>query len=198
MTTRNSGISKPGLKLENVEIRWVEDHHDNSEDDLGFYTNDPPFNKFYIDREARGDWKEPEYRYWVPSRFSPIQSNPFNREYQKYANEEYIRMEALGRGEWRYEGCVAVATASYHIDGHHRLQELQSAGIWGVASYTSMLKKVGLEIEQLYELREHVMRFNVPWGPVGQVQIQKRLNALQEMKLQLTGNGSGQFGNINA
>ncbi len=117
---------------------WIEHKPDEDADTshMGEYSNSPA-NAYVIDRKDRGDMGHNEYRYFNPS-FNYVDKNGNARPglephvIDKYVQEDYRRMEALGRGDWSYVGVIA--KAEIQLNGQSTIQVLRSGGLWGVES----------------------------------------------------------------
>src|SRR3990172_2038189 len=73
-----------------------------------------------IDREAEGDMQDKrEYRYFYPPLWN-YEGVP-KKEAQKYARQDYKRMETYNRQEWYMMGVRAVATVSIPAGGNHSI-----------------------------------------------------------------------------
>ena len=85
-------------------------------------------------------------------------------EYQEYGKYDYERMERLNNGDWNYLGIQAVAIVKYSIgQGHFRLEEMTSGGLWGIESDSGEYLDEVMGTE-LGELKEHLEVFNVDMG----------------------------------
>src|SRR3954466_7310890 len=87
------------LGIDEIKIVWQVDTSPDSSD-LGTYSNEPAEHS--IDRQARGDQKRNEYRYFN-----------LGSGDAEYLELDYKRMEALNRGEWWYMFCKCEAVVSY-------------------------------------------------------------------------------------
>ena len=104
-----SGVEWPNEKSRfQIERIWFEGVSDDSPDTsyLGEYSNSPHATRFTIDRQEEGDMERNEYRYFIAS-FNYDNESPENQE--KYARQDYQRMESLNRGDWCYLNVSAVA-----------------------------------------------------------------------------------------
>lgn len=142
------------LRIDHIEVMWVDDDNSSAQSTLGEYNDTPKTGA--IDCSLRPGFDPHQFRYWNPA-------NP-DLEHPEYIEQDFARHEALCRGEWSYQGCVARATVSYPLGQCRRLEILSSAGLYGIESDSSPLYMLEAEIEQLHELRDHVQQFAVPWG----------------------------------
>ena len=120
MSTENSpAISNPVIKLVSV-TRVIEVDADDDISILGEYSDTP--GPGAIDREARGDMREREYRYFNTAYYDP--------EHPEYALADYQRAEAFNAGEWNYE--VRGYSATLEIAG--RSATVIASSYFGVES----------------------------------------------------------------
>lgn len=164
------------LQIEEVEIMWLDDNDEpTASDKLGVYSAEP--RPGAIDRIDDESYQQTEFRYWNPSQYDP--AHPEN------ARQDYLRHEALCRGEWRYQYCVARATVSYAVGDKRRLEVLSSGGMSGIESDSSPLFMLEVEIEQLENLKEHVQVFGVPWDEPRERMLVEARNRLVVLRAQL-------------
>lgn len=125
-----------------IELIRVERVADKSPDlsYLGEYSDKPA--AVHIDREARGDMKRGEFRYFN-----------LGTGDAEYIEADYETMEAYERGNW----CMYGIRAEVHVNG--TVHTIYSAGLWGVQSNSeeSYLDEVGLE--QIDELADTLKEF---------------------------------------
>jgi hypothetical protein len=141
------------LKIDQVEVLWVED--DSQPDFLGTYSNEP--EEGAIDREALGERRAHEFRYFNPANYDP--------NHPEYALADYRRYQSFCDGEWTLQGCVARAVVSYPIGGGvRRMEVFSSGGLYGIESDSSVLYTLEVSIEQLEDLKRHVQIFGIPWS----------------------------------
>ena len=142
------------MRIEEIHVVWADDGG-MLPDFLGEFSNEPKPGA--IDREALGERKRHEYRYFNPANF--------DSKYPEYAMQDYRRYEDFNNGHWSLEGCFARAVVSYPIGGSiRRLQTFDSSGVWGIESDSGDEYKLEIEIEQLDDSKIHVQVFNVPWS----------------------------------
>ncbi len=152
---RESKIVDPSapLQIDAIDVVWVED--EGQPEFLGEYSNTP--GPGAIDREALGERRDHEFRYFNPMNYEP--------DYPQNAMLDYRRYEAFCLGEWSMQGCVAKALVSYPLGaGVRRMEVLGSAGIYGIESDSDEAYKLETTIEQLQDLKAHVQVFHVPWS----------------------------------
>ena len=142
------------MKVESIEILWVDDDSQTAASKLGQYASEEVPG--CIDRLGRPEYSEHELRYWHPANFEPAHPETVEQDYQRH--------EALCRGEWSYQGCVARAVVSYQIEGgDRRIDYLSSGGFYGVDSDSAMGFLLDIEVSQLLDLKAHLTVFGVPW-----------------------------------
>jgi hypothetical protein len=149
-------LEQPAIRIDKIVI-----YHETDTcpvlTDLGEYSNEPGPEDRTIDRFPNGKSRvyRNEYRYFVAAMSGDETGNP------KSVEEDYRRMEAYNHNEWYMLGVYVVATVSYaDAQGCHRLEHLQSAGVWGVESDCGE-DIVEIENEQLDELYSHLDVFGV-------------------------------------
>lgn len=123
-------------------------------DYLGTYDNEAK-DEFAIDREALGDMRSHEYRYFNPQK--GMGNTP--REQRKYAKEAYQRMEAYERGEWHCIGVQAVAEIAVKAGNSTMTQEITSGSLWGIESDSDAATIKEVEGEQVDELADQLKAF---------------------------------------
>lgn len=134
-------------KIHKISINTFNDDISGTEN-LGAYSNTPGKNstpgKNCIDREARGDKRNNEYRYFNVALSAEETGNPNSVE------QDYQRAEAFNRGDWCYMAMRAMAEIS--VGGV--LQNIRSGGLWGMESDADKeyFQKAGAE--QLAELKD--------------------------------------------
>jgi hypothetical protein len=142
------------LQIDNIEVMWLDDSEEpTASEKLGYYSVKPSLGA--IDRSRDNGYQPTEFRYWNPMHYNP--------DHPENARQDYLRHEALCRGEWCYQFCVARATVSYEIGEDRRIEVLSSGGVGGIESDCSLLFLTQNEIEQLENLKAHVQVFGVPW-----------------------------------
>ena len=132
-------------RIVSVEIVREPDEPDMA--DLGTYTASPT-HEFSIDREARGDMRRGEYRWFNPTN-NYMGCTP--DEYRAHAEQDYLRSEAMNRGEWH--PVYVYARAKVTLTSSGVIQSIRSGGIGGFASDDDADE--GNE-EQLGELRDEL------------------------------------------
>lgn len=164
------------LNIINIEVTWFDDEDEpHATNKLGVYSAEP--GRGAIDRIDDPDYKPTEHRYWIPAQYEP--------EFQENARQDYLRHEALCRGEWRYQFCVARALVSYMDDDRLRVENLSSGGIGGIESDSSPLFMLETEISQLEDLKKHVQVFGVVWDETQELVLQAAKNRLVVLRSQL-------------
>jgi hypothetical protein len=131
-----------------VKIEFVQ-HQDDCPDlsNLGEYHAAP--REGSIDRQARGDMKRGECRYFTPAMTGEETGNPDSPE------QDYQRYEAYNRGEWHMTFCQAKATVSVH----GVMQTITSGGLAGVESDSDASYFKEIEAEQREELNGILTEF---------------------------------------
>jgi len=82
--------------------------------------------------------------------------------YYKYGMQDFERMEGRERGDWYFIGVHAEATVKAKGEGDHcRLEELTSAGLWGIESDAGDEYLLEIAQEELGDLKDHLGQFNV-------------------------------------
>lgn len=164
------------LNILNIEVVWFDDEEEpHATDKLGIYSAVP--GRGAIDRINEPGYQPTEHRYWIPSQYEP--------EYPENARQDYLRHEALCRGEWRYQYCVARATVGYPVGEATRLEVLSSGGTGGIESDSSPLFMLETEIDQIEDLKRHVAVFGVPWSETQELILQTAKNRLVVLRSQL-------------
>lgn len=154
------------LEIEQIKIERPHDDDFGMLSDLGKYTDDAdPWvivraeNEYLnilqnnIEREQGEDViydlppKGREVRFFKPFAGG---AKPGSEDYINYGRQDYERAEAYNNGQWSYCGVVAHA----FIKVNDSLQEITSAGIYGVESDSSKDSFKELEAEQLSELKD--------------------------------------------
>lgn len=133
--------------IDSVTLKAVTDT-DPPLDHLGRYQDEPGPDDRTIDREARGDRRPGELRYFIS-------------ETAEYADENYERMEEYASGGVASYGIRAVANVS--VAG--TVQRVESPGLWGVPSDADQSHATGVASEQLHVLREVLDAFGVEHDP---------------------------------
>jgi len=79
-----------------------------------------------------------------------------------YASQDAERLAKFRSDEWSFQGCYAVAELHYEASpGCFRLDELRSAGLWGIESDSGSEYLRSVEIHELADLSSHLERFGV-------------------------------------
>jgi hypothetical protein len=144
------------ITIDKIEIVKEPDTCSTGEE-LGKYTNTPGPDDRTIDRQARGDQKRSEYRYFVAAMSGAETGNPESVE------QDYRRCESLNRGEWGYLSICARARVSYP-DGLYsdkRTEYLSSGCLGGVESDCGDDCMRDIILEVLTGLRAHLAVFGV-------------------------------------
>lgn len=172
-TETNRDPSGP-LRIDDITVLWVDDDDPKlAQDTLGTYSDAP--GPHAIDRATLPGYSEHELQYWHPAIPDP--------EHPENALQDYARHEALGRGEWGYQGCVARAVVSYPVNsGNRRMEYLSSGGLFGIESDSSPLYRMEVEIEQIEDLKEHVQKFSIPWSDEWEAKLQSLQATLKEQQ----------------
>lgn len=108
--------SPKGVDCEITIIHQVDTNPDLSW--LGEYSNTPALHS--IDRKERGDMGRNEFRYFN-----------LGAGEAEYLEKDYERMEAYNQDGWHMIGVIAVAVVEPEIGD---VEEVRSAGVWGVES----------------------------------------------------------------
>ncbi len=154
------------VEIESIVIKMLDDDCPDTSH-LGKYTDNAEPGVIvcreneYLD-QLGDDYELPEkgneYRF-----FKPVAGDEKvgTDDYYKYGMQDYKRMKGLNDGSWSYIGIEAAATVKYPTGNNsYRLETLSSSGLWGIESdcddYLQEVMK-----EQIDELREHLMTFNV-------------------------------------
>lgn len=140
-------------KILSIAIVQAADDASSTADSLGRYT-DKPGNEWAINREARGDMLNSEYRYWTPEPNNVIGMAEEDRT--TCIEQDYLRCEAHGRGEWSYIGVYAEAVIRLGVN-QDLCQNIQSGGSWGNASDESPGYLATIAGDQLSELRGELL-----------------------------------------
>lgn len=115
-----------------------------------------------IDAKAHDCHRNPflrEYNFFLPYAAGEEKGTA---SYIEYGLQDYQRMEALNNGAWHFIGIVAYATVSTPIkNGHKRLSEFTSGGLWGIESDSDPEDIQTIMNEELSDLRSHLQNFNV-------------------------------------
>lgn len=168
------------IRIESIELLWVDDDDSKAVQTLGEYSNEEGSGRIEeiigrIDRREQPGYQEHEFRFWTPVNF--------DSRHPENALQDYQRHEALCRGEWCYQGCVARAVVSYATSyGSRRLEHFSSAGIYGIESDSSPLVMMQAEVEQLLDLKAHLTVFGVPWSLSDENILQAAMAKLQDAK----------------
>jgi hypothetical protein len=108
------------LELEDgvtVRLETVDDH-DTDTSWLGRYTDHPTSEEWAANLVVEREWPaNREYKYFVGAKWS---------EKREHVLQDYERMEALNRGDWRFMGIIATV----YVNG----VEMGSSSLWGVES----------------------------------------------------------------
>lgn len=178
----NNDDPKTPLRIDHIEVIWVDDDNSGAQSTLGEYSDTPRTGA--IDCSTRPGFDPHQFRYWNPA-------NP-DLEHPDYIEQDFARHEALCRGEWSYQGCIARAVVSYPLDsGGRRLEVLSSSGVYGIESDSSPSFLLSTEFEQLSDLRDHVLHFGVPWKPENQQLLVETEHKLRQLNVGLAGESSG-------
>lgn len=150
--------SQADKRVDSIRVVWTQDKHADSSH-LGAYSNDPEAGA--IDRKARGDMRRNEYRYFNPCR---NYDECTLEDKATYTEQDYQRAEKLNAGDWCYMGCRVVATVSYPSgNGHRRLQEFSSCGLWGIESDSNADHVAEVEAHEIADLVAHLEQFEIAW-----------------------------------
>ena len=171
------------IKLDEIQVLWADDDSSAilAEQMLGRYANEvasegPDHVKVFIDRSVMPGFSPHEFRYWIPSQAVTADD----------MLQDYHRHEALCRGEWSYQCCMARAVVSYpQAEGHLRLEILSSGGISGIPSDSALMHMRMVELDQLNDLKEHLSVFRVDWSEIGEAEVAKRQADVEAMKEEL-------------
>jgi hypothetical protein len=144
------------ITIDKIEIVKEPDTCSTGEE-LGKYTNTPGPDDRTIDRQARGDQKRSEYRYFVAAMSGTETGNPESVE------QDYRRCESLNNGEWGYLYICARARVSYpdSLYRGRRIEYLSSSGIGGIDSDCGDDYVREITSAELTELRAHLAVFGV-------------------------------------
>ena len=184
MIQRSFDTSDPKgpLRIDHIEVIWVDDDNSGAQSTLGEYSDTPRTGA--IDCSKRPGFDPHQFRYWNTA-------NP-DLEHPEYIEQDFARHEALCRGEWSYQGCIARAVVSYAQGANsRRLEVLSSSGVYGIESDSSPLFIASTELEQLIDLRDHVLRFGVPWTEQQDRVIWEAEEKLRQFNVGLAGVSSG-------
>lgn len=163
------------LRIDHIEVVWIDDDN-SSADSLGEYSRE--LKPGGIDRRERPEYKEHEHPFWNPGNYDP--------DHPEYALQDYERHEALGRGEWNYQGCVAKAVVSYSIgQGSRRLEFFSSGGLWGIESDSSPVYMAETAVDQIHDLKQHLAVFGIPWGTDAEAMLRAEIDKLDAMRKEL-------------
>lgn len=136
-------------KIQSVKIvRLVDDSPDLSY--LGEYSNnrDSSDGKSF-DRAELGDYSRGEFSFFTAAMSGDETGNPDS------PRQDYERMESYNRGDWHM--CGVRAEAEIIVDGI--IQEITSAGLWGIESDSeeSYFEEIGNEeLQQLADILEEL------------------------------------------
>lgn len=79
-----------------------------------------------------------------------------------YASQDAERLAKFRSDEWWFEGCFAVAEVLYEASpGCFRLEDLRSAGLWGIESDSGSDYRGSVESDELADLSSHLERFGI-------------------------------------
>ncbi|MCK6631905.1 MAG: hypothetical protein L6Q31_05970 [Fimbriimonadaceae bacterium] len=79
-----------------------------------------------------------------------------------YSSQDAERLTKFRSDEWWFQGCYAVAEVLYESSpGCFRLDELRSAGLWGIESDSSSDYLRSVESDELADLSSHLKRFGI-------------------------------------
>lgn len=149
---------------------------------LGEYSSTPGPCAF--DRQARGDMGRNEFRYWNPgpnhlphkpaswAHVAPADLAAVVEKHgsieaadEAYAEQDYKRHEAAGRGEWCMLHVRAEATIRWPSRAHggetYRLQPVSSGGVGGIESDCGDSYKPEVEQQELADLKAELAAFGI-------------------------------------
>ncbi len=154
------------VEIESIVIKIMDDDCPDTSY-LGEYTDNAEPGVIVIAEneylEKLGEDYEPQRRGRDYLYFKPVAGDEKvgTDDYYTYGMQDYKRMKGLNDGSWSYVGIQADAIVKYPTGNNsYRLETLSSSGLWGIESdcddYLQEVMK-----EQIDELREHLMTFNV-------------------------------------
>lgn len=156
------------MRVDSVAVEWIPDEspdlswlgkYTDEADDWNIVRVGEHAGEYVADLPEDADLPERgrEYRYFIPYAGG---EKPGSKDYKVYGKQDYERMEALQRGDWQSQGCVAKAEVSYPTgNGNRRLETLSSGGLWGIESDSDREFLDEVEREQLDDLADHLNHF---------------------------------------
>lgn len=125
---------------------------------IGRYTNECLDSEAdrRIDRQARGDMRSGEYRYFIAEMSAAQTGNP------ESVMQDYERFEEYNRGGWYFLGIWVEAIVSYSTGNNcRRIERLRSAGLCGIESDSEKCYIQSVIDDELADLRNHLAVFGV-------------------------------------
>jgi hypothetical protein len=137
-------------KIKSIQIKMIDDY-DPDLSYLGEYSSIPKNGA--IDREEIGDMGRGEYRYFNPGNYDPSDKNC-----DKYALEDYKRMEVYNDGDW---GCVIISANCIYLISLDNgktwiIQDIGSGGLGGIESDAEREYFIEVAEEELSTLIEYL------------------------------------------
>ena len=147
-------MARNKLRIGRVWVEWRRDE-DPDLSFLGEYA-DTATSSAAIDREARGDKGNREFRFFNPAMTGDETGNPDSPE------EDYRRMEAYNRGDWCMVGCVAKAEVLVPSGaGCSTVQVIHSGGLWGIESDCGDDYRAEVQGDELEDLARQLDAFGL-------------------------------------